>query len=51
MDTSEGDQMDEASVELNENVSAATNRPQMTVSSDEVNYLVFRYVLRLLFIA
>ncbi|GAX21127.1 transducin (beta)-like 1 [Fistulifera solaris] len=44
MDTSDGDQMEETSVELNENVLAATSRPQMTVSSDEVNYLVFRYL-------
>lgn len=47
MDTSDGDQiMDDGSLELNEHVLAATSRPQMTVSSDEINYLVFRYVLQ-----
>lgn len=46
MDTSDGDQMDDGSLELNENAFTATSRPQMTVSSDEVNYLVFRYVLQ-----
>ena len=50
MDTSDGDQMDDASLEMNEHALAVTSRPQMTVSSDEVNYLVFRYVLRHLFI-